>query len=116
MNTNPASMSDWDLVVACLGIRSTIKLSREADLAARLLCDGMGRLSKSDLDPADYYPATDWSHVRDSSEAAVTQCAAYLRQHLAMDSLVRQANEALNRKDMVTYYQTLNTIMEMGGV
>jgi len=112
MKTN--EMGDWDLVVACLGIRRTIKLSNEADLAARLLCDGMGQLSKSDLDPADHYPATDWSHVRDSSEQAITRCAAYLRQHLAMDALVRQANEALNRQDMVTYYQTLNTIMAMG--
>ena len=115
MTTNPASMSDWDLVVACLSpTQGTIRLSREADLAARLLCNGMGKLSKGDLDPRDNYPATDWSHVRDSSEEAVAQCAAYLRQHLAMDSLVRQANEALNRRDMVTYYQTLNIIMEMG--
>lgn len=114
---NTSTTNDWDLVVACLSpTKSTTKLSGEANLAARLLCDGMGKLSKADIDPVDNYPASDWSHVRDSSNEAIAACAAYLRSHLEMDNLVRQANEALGRQDMVTYYRTLNTIMEMGGV
>jgi len=112
---NIHTMSDWDIIVACLSpTQKTIDIGAEASLAARLLCDGQGQLMLADLDPIDNYPASDWSHVRDSSEPALRTCAAYLRQHLEMSDLVDRANEALSRGDMKAYHNTLETIKRMG--
>lgn len=75
--------SDWDLVTACLSpTKATITIPSAIERQARLLCDGMGKLRETDLDPSDGYPLHDWSHVRDSSEGAVKACAAFLRGHL----------------------------------
>lgn len=80
MSKNTSKEADWAMVVACLSpTKRLVTLTPEADLTARLLCDGMGKLSKADVDPVDGYPASDWSHVRDSSDEAITACAAYLR-------------------------------------
>jgi hypothetical protein len=99
----------WDLVVACLSpTKASVELSAEADLHARLLCDGFGKLDRrSDL-------VYDWSHVRDSSEAALDACAEFLTKYLAMDVLVKKANAALNRGDIARYEQALREIKRFG--
>lgn len=77
-----ATMADRDLVVACLHYSGAYygRLLRGADLGARLLCDGFGRLSSAELDTLGV--TYDWSHVRDSSPAAIASTASYLRQVL----------------------------------
>lgn len=113
MNTKTAS--DWELVVACLSpTQGRVRISREATLAAQLLCDGMGRLHKADVDPVDNYPASDWSHVRDSSDHAVAACGTYLRTYLDMSLLVDRANEALAAKDLAAYRDFVDTLTSLG--
>ncbi len=67
-------MTDWELVVACLSpTQATISVSRDVDFHARLLCDGLGKLERHD------FRLWGWSHVGDSSDAALARCAIYLR-------------------------------------
>jgi len=108
--SNQENLTDWDLIVACLSpTKGTITIHTAADRQARLLCDGMGKLSVADL-PADLYPLYDWSHVRDSSEAAVTECAKFLRQYLRLSDLALKANDALSRGDTATYNEALEAL------
>ena len=74
-------MSDREVVVAFLHYKGMFRTvtSKVADKMARLLCDGFGQLSEKNLNPKDLYPLYDWSHVRDSSDEGIAQCAAYLR-------------------------------------
>lgn len=96
--SNQESLSDWQLVVAYLSpAKSSIAIPSGIERHARLLCDGMGHLAETDLDPTDSYPLYDWSHVRDSSDDAIAECAAFLRRFLRLSELAHVANAALER-------------------
>lgn len=71
--------ADWDLVVSCLSYQGEKRSLVPSGVAnhAWTLADGFGKCSLY------YIHGTlewDWSHIRDSSAAAVAEMAAYLRQ------------------------------------
>jgi hypothetical protein len=71
-------LSDWDLLVACLGPTTAMfQLTTEDDERARVLCDGFGRMSAAML--WELEALFDWSHVRDSSPEAIAEAATFIR-------------------------------------
>lgn len=84
VETDPAKARDWALVVRCLSYNGDLRARVDAAglyATAYLLCDGFGTI---DLDWAEGQ-CWDWSHVRDSSDAALARCAAYLRSGLGIE-------------------------------
>jgi len=53
------------------------RLSAEYHMTAFAMCDGYGKRSQANLMAAGL--SWDWSHVRDSSEAALKETEQYLR-------------------------------------
>lgn len=79
--------SDWDLVVRFLGYGSDcsrLLTGAEKDVV-RTLADGFGALTLADgVETAEHQDLLrDWSHVRDSSPAAVARMAAAIRAFFA---------------------------------
>jgi len=79
--------SDWDLVVRFLGYGSDysrLMTGAEKDVV-RYLADGFGTLTAEDaVETAEHQDLLrDWSHVRDSSPAAVARMAAAIRSFFA---------------------------------
>jgi hypothetical protein len=75
---------DWGLVVECLSPTSRkFQIPPGIERNARMECDGFGSLKGSDLPPAQIKDMLwDWSHVRDSSPAALSSAAKVLRTYL----------------------------------
>lgn len=84
--------SRWEILVACLHYRGTCRdlpeLARH-QRAARLLCDGMGNLAGCEDESWFADALHDWSHVRDSSDAAMLRAAYYLAGALPAEALAR---------------------------
>lgn len=78
---------NWDLVVRCLHYRGALyhTLDEYTRQRAWLLADGFGRV---DLRTLCQDLCWDWSHVRDSSESAVEEMAAFLRRSGCQDAPV----------------------------
>ena len=73
-----AEMTDWELLVAALGpTKSIFQLTTKDDERARVLCDGFGRMSAAQL--RELEATFDWSHVRDSTPAAIAEAATFIR-------------------------------------
>lgn len=77
---NPNEL-DWNLVLDFTRGERRGELSRAEARELRLLADGFGDLRGTDYaeNAAHQDLLWDWSHVRDSSDAAVARMAAYLR-------------------------------------
>ena len=78
--------TDWDLVVRFLGDATYRKLMTGAEKdVIRTLADGYGTLTLEDAGetPEHQDLLRDWSHVRDSSPAAVARMAAAIRAFFA---------------------------------
>jgi hypothetical protein len=82
-------LNDWDLIVATMhwsGAASTAL--READYGAVMAeGDGYGKMTAAELRARGL--ECDWSHVRDSSPAAMCAMAAKIREVLGGPALLR---------------------------
>ena len=78
---------NWDLVVRCLSYRGELyhSLDEYTRQRAWLMADGFGNV---DLHTLCETLCWDWSHVRDSSESAVAEMAAFLRRSGCEDAPV----------------------------
>jgi len=78
---------NWDLVVRCLSGRGALyhTLDEYTRQQAWLMADGFGKV---DLRTLCETLCWDWSHVRDSSEQAVAEMAAFLRRSGCEDAPV----------------------------
>lgn len=66
----PADLrAEWDYVVQRLGSQATLTVVEQRKV--RCYADGFGRISEREMPEAFW----DWSHVRDSSDAAVVRMA-----------------------------------------
>lgn len=76
-------MTDFELLHKFLNHSSTAcgVLSDKQHQHAMSLCDGFGRMTITQL--RELGLTWDWSHVRDSSDAAIVSAAAFVREQLA---------------------------------
>lgn len=86
-STSPASLSDWDLIVATCHYRGIAQdlIEHTAYCAAWVASDGYGRLTLREIKAR--HLLGDWSHVRDASPEATKAAAAAIRQGLGADQL-----------------------------
>jgi hypothetical protein len=81
-------LNDWDLIVATMHYRGVARTflngTRLADVAAR--GDGYGKMTVAELKARELL--YDWSHVRDSSPAAVCAMAARIRELIGPKDLL----------------------------
>jgi len=89
------TLSDWDLVVACLSTSGDFRdaFSPREQGRIRELADGFGNVRSL---PAHqrFDLVWDWSHVRDSSDEAVTKMAGVIKAKAArflLQDTIRQA-------------------------
>jgi len=73
---------DWDVVVAALSSSSEHRLAARAQIRVRELADGFGAL-RGPMTDRKMDLIWDWSHVRDSSDAAVARMASLVRRMAA---------------------------------
>jgi len=71
------STEDFDLVVDCTHYSGKTKLPRDIENKLWAMADGFG---ECDIDYIANTLEWDWSHIRDSSSAAVVKMANFLRE------------------------------------
>ena len=76
------TMSDRELAWNCLDFTGMFHsiIPPESQWHAYCLCDGFGKMTSEQLRGIN--GGWDWSHVRDSSDEAMKECAQFLREYL----------------------------------
>lgn len=84
-------LSDWLLLVACLGPTTAMfQLTEKDEIRARELCDGFGRMTVRQLTSLD--ALFDFSHVRDSTPEAIAAAATFIRDKALSKATARSSS------------------------
>ena len=78
-STELQNLSNWELIVSFLHWNGSNagELPDAVEISVRKTADGFG------CDPEAFGALFDWSHVRDSSDEAITRMAKIIRQHFS---------------------------------